>query len=133
MVATLCTPDGTIVGAALGTKLGDKDGPTLGTMDGLSELNASALVGATLGTLDGTIVGAALGDVKGASDGVDVGAAEGTIDGLSELNAQFVFDCCGASLQGGKWVEDKIAWDDIFPYVHASSSLRVPPGENDGP
>ena len=39
-----------------------------------------------------------------------------------------MFDCFEASSQGGTWVEEEIEWEDIFPYVHASSSLRVPPG-----
>ena len=41
---------------------------------------------------------------------------------------QFVFDCFDASSLGGTWIDEEIAWEDIFPYVHASSSLRVPPG-----
>ena len=45
-----------------------------------------------------------------------------------EEEPQFVFDCFEASSQGGAWVEKEIEWEDIFPYVLASSSLRVPPG-----
>ena len=47
-------------------------------MDGVSELNAEALVGSIVGTVDGTCVGARLGVKDGASDGAADGPTLGT-------------------------------------------------------
>ena len=52
----------------------------------------------------------------------------GVFGSYGEDVPQFVFDCCDASAEGDSWIWDEIEWSDIFSYVYASSSLRVPSG-----
>ena len=61
------------------------------------------------------------------SNAEDSAAKPGMCGKYGKEVPQFVFDCFEASSEGGRWV-DEIEWESVFPYVRASSSLRVPPG-----
>ena len=62
------------------------------------------------------------------SNAEDSAAKPGMFGKYGEEVPQFVLDCFEASSEGGRWVGEEIEWESIFSHVHASSSLRVPPG-----